>query len=58
MLYFNICTVADQLYKNPKAKLEYYENFIKKFGTNTPYASKMAAKRVKELKEEIHFTKN
>lgn len=33
-------------------------NFIKKFGTNKPYASKMAAKRIKELKEEIHFEGN
>ncbi len=58
LLYFNICTVSDQLYKDPKTKLEYYGNFIKKFGTKIPYASKMAAKRVKELKEEIHFTKD
>lgn len=58
MLYFNICTVADQYYKDPKTKLGYYENFLRKFGKNRPYASKMAAKRVKELKEEIHFAKN
>jgi len=58
MLYFNICTTADQYYKDPKTKLDYYENFIKKFGTKRPYASEMAARRVKELKEEIHFAKN
>ncbi|SDD96521.1 Tfp pilus assembly protein PilF [Pricia antarctica] len=58
MLYFNICTVADQLFKDPKMKLGYYENFIKKFGANRPYASKTATKRIKELKEEIHFAKN
>lgn len=58
IIYFNICTVADQLYKDPKTKLAYYENFLKKFGENRPYASKIAAKRVEELKEEIHFAKN
>src|SRR5680860_501025 len=58
MLYFNICTVADQYYKDPKTKLDYYETFIKKFGKNRPYASKIATKRIKELKEEIHFAKN
>lgn len=58
MGYFNICTVADQLYKDPKTKLTYYENFLKKFGKNRPYASKIAAKRVKELREEIHFANN
>ncbi len=58
MVYFNICTLADQFYKDPKLKLEYYESFIKKFGANTPYASKIAAKRVQELKEEIHFARD
>ncbi|WP_373519943.1 tetratricopeptide repeat protein [Pricia sp.] len=58
MLFFNICTVADQYYKDPKTKLDYYETFIKKFGKNRPYASKIATKRIKELKEEIHFAKN
>jgi len=58
MIYFNICTVADQYYKDPKTKLDYYETFIKKFGKNRPYASKIATKRIKELKEEIHFAKN
>lgn len=58
MLYFNICTTADQYYKDPKTKLDYYENFIAKFGTKMPYVSEMAVRRVKELKEEIHFTQN
>ncbi len=58
MIYFNICTLADQLHKDPKTKLGYYENFIKKFGNNMPYASKIAVRRIKELKEEIHFAKD
>lgn len=55
MLYFNICTVADQFYKDPKVKLDYYQNFIARFGKNLPYTSKIAIRRIKELKEEIHF---
>ncbi len=58
MIYFNICTLADQLYKDPKTKLGYYENYIKKFGKNMPYVSKIAVRRIKDLKEEIHFAKN
>jgi len=57
MLYFNVCTIADQYYKDPESKLDYYENFIKRFGKKMPYASKMASKRIKELKEVIHFQK-
>ena len=55
MLYFNVCTTADQFYEDSKIKLNYYENFVKKFGTNRPYISEMAVRRVNELKEEIHF---
>jgi tetratricopeptide (TPR) repeat protein len=58
MLYFNVCTIADQYYKDPKTKLDYYENFIQKFGKNRPYVSKIVARRIKELKEEIHFAKD
>ena len=54
--YYQVCTMADQLYKNPKLKLQYYENFIKKFGKGKPYFSEVVLKRIRELKEEVHFT--
>ena len=57
MIYFNVCTTADQYFKDPKTKLEYYEKFIKKFGKQGRYLPKMAKKRISELKEEIHFAK-
>ena len=57
-VYFNICTVADQHYKDPKTKLYYYQNYLEKFGAKSPYTSKIATKRIKELKEEIHFSAN
>lgn len=58
MIYFNVCTVADQYYKDPKTKLAYYERFIEKFGKRARYMSKTAEKRISELKDEIHFAKN
>ena len=57
-MYFNVCTAADQFYSDPKPKLQYYENFITKFGASKHYYSKLVAKRITELKEEIHFTKD
>lgn len=53
--YYQICALIDQTNKDPKVKLEYYENFIKKFGKKKPYTSDTVIKRISELKEEIHF---
>ncbi|MEA1784483.1 tetratricopeptide repeat protein [Arenibacter sp. GZD96] len=53
--YYQICTVADQLFKDPKLKLAYYEKFIAQFGNDKPYFSQIVDKRISELKEEIHF---
>lgn len=54
-VYYQICVLADQLFKNPKIKLDYYQNFLEKFGMQRTYYSEFARKRVAELKEEIHF---
>ncbi len=53
--YYQICTVADQYYEDPKAKLELYEGFIKKFGDKKTYLSDFVKKRISELKQEIHM---
>lgn len=58
MTYYQICAVADQLYKDPKVRLQYYENFIEKFGENKRFVSATVQKRISQLKEEIHFTKD
>ncbi|WP_175609894.1 tetratricopeptide repeat protein [Zobellia uliginosa] len=55
LVYHNVCTVADQYYKDPKIKLTYYENFDERFGDKNDYMSKMVNKRISELKEEIHY---
>ena len=55
LVYHNVCTVADQYYKDPKIKLTYYEKFDESFGDKNDYMSKMVKKRISELKEEIHY---
>lgn len=54
-IYYQICVLADQLYKDSKIRLEYYQYFLEKFGAQKSYYSEFARKRVMELKEEIHF---
>ena len=54
--YYQVCTMADQYYKDPRVRLKYYENFIEKFGRSKGYMSNVALKRIRELKEEIHYT--
>ena len=56
--YYNICTVADQYFKDPKVRLEYYENFQKKFPKRHSYFTETVNKRIRALKEEIHFAEN
>ncbi len=53
--YYQICTLADQYYKDPKIKLNYYQGFINQFGKDKPYFSEIVTKRISELKEEIHY---
>ena len=55
LFYYQICTMVDQTNKDPKVKLEHYENFIKKFGKTGPFFSQIVSKRISELKEEIHL---
>jgi len=50
------CVLLDQYYKEPKAKLKCYQEFKLKIGTREDYFSRFADRRIKELKEEIHFT--
>lgn len=53
--YYQICAMIDQTTKDPKVKLKYYEDFIIKYGTKQSYLSNTVAKRISELKEEIHL---
>ena len=53
--YYQICALVDQTTTDATAKLVYYENFIKKYGKQQRYLSDIVAKRISELKEEIHL---
>jgi len=57
-VYFNVCTTADEYYKDPETILPYYEKFVEKFGKIGRYMTQTAKKRISELKEEIHFDTN
>ena len=56
-LYYQICTMVDQLEVDPQIKLSQYESFIELFGDKKIYFSDVVMKRIIELKEVIHFEK-
>lgn len=56
-LYWQVCVLYDQLYKDPAKKLTYYERFVNMYGTEQRYLSDMVQKRISELKEQIHYAK-
>ncbi|SIQ18391.1 Flp pilus assembly protein TadD, contains TPR repeats [Maribacter ulvicola] len=58
LIYYNIATTYDQFGTDLQKKLGYYENFLKDYPNEHPYYYETAKKRISELKEEIHFTKD
>jgi tetratricopeptide (TPR) repeat protein len=56
-LFFRLCTLIDRYYKDPDSKLKYFEAYVGRFGSEVPYFSVMAKKRISELKKEIHYAK-
>jgi tetratricopeptide (TPR) repeat protein len=56
--YYQVCTLADEYYKDPKTRLSYYENLLDMYPDLVPYIKERVKKRVSELKEEIHFAGN
>lgn len=57
MLYFRLCSLVDRYYEDPAMKLKHYTHYMKRFGTEVPFFSETAKKRISELKEQIHYTK-
>lgn len=53
--YWQVCVLADEYYKDPKTKLRHYEKLLSEFDNILPFLKERAQKRIKELKEEIHF---
>lgn len=56
--YYNIATTYDQFGTDLQKKLVYYQNFLNDYPNKHPYYYETAKKRISELKEEIHFTKD
>lgn len=57
-VYYQVCTLADEYYKDPETKLSYYEKLLEQYPKLLPFIEERAKKRVSELKEEIHFARN
>ncbi len=53
--FYQICFVADQFYKDPKVKLNYYEQLLEKYSSQRGYFIEYAQRRISELKQEMHF---
>ncbi|SHJ35931.1 Tetratricopeptide repeat-containing protein [Arenibacter nanhaiticus] len=49
------CLLTDQYYKDPKMSLQCYKAYQEKFGSQNDYFSEFVAKRLSEIKEEIHM---
>jgi len=58
LFYHQFCTLADEYYRDPNVKLKYYQRYLDLFGSKTPFLSERVEKRITELKEEIHFSKD
>lgn len=57
-IFYNSCEVVDQLRNDPKEKLDYYGKFLKYYPNEHPYYYESVRKRIRELKEQIHFSKD
>lgn len=58
LIYYNIATTYDRFGTDLQKKLDYYENFMKDYPNEHPYYYETVKKRISELKEEIHFSKD
>ena len=56
MFYYQVCILVDEYYQDPQMKLRHYQKLLTDFDNLMPFIKERAQKRVKELKEEIHFT--
>lgn len=53
--FYQVCFVADRYYKDPKVKLNYYEQLLEKYQGQKGYFIEFSQRRISELKEEIHL---
>lgn len=55
VLFFRLCTTLDRYSDDNETILEQYTDFLKRFPKGYPFYTSMAKRRIKELKEQIHF---
>ena len=53
---YHLAVAADNYFKDKKTVLDYYENYLKKFG-ETGRMRNLAKQRVSDLQNELHFSK-
>jgi len=56
--YYQVCVLADEYYKDPKIRLNYYENLLEMYPDLVPWLKERVKNRITEIKEEIHFAGN
>ncbi|WP_437397255.1 tetratricopeptide repeat protein [Flagellimonas lutimaris] len=56
--YYQVCILADEYYKDPKTRLNYYAKLLKMYPDIVPFLKERVKKRISEIKEEIHFASN
>ena len=56
--YYQVCLLADEYYKDPKTRLNYYENLLEMYPDLVPWLKERVKNRITEIKEEIHFASN
>ena len=53
--YYQVCVIAEEYYADPKTRLRYYQNLLDWFPKLPPYFKEFAQKRIRLIKEEMHF---
>ena len=56
--YYQVCVLADEYYKDPKTRLNYYEKLLEMYPDLVPWLEERVKNRISELREEIHFGSN
>lgn len=56
--YYQVCVLADEYYKDPKTRLNYYEKLLEMYPDIVPWLKERVKNRITEIKEEIHFAGN
>ena len=56
--YYQVCVLADEYYKDPQTRLQYFERLLDMYPDLPPFLKERVLKRVSEIKEGIHYAGN